>query len=128
MKICPQCGRANDHAFVRCACCGASLDGVAAVNMASAPTNVSKNTKGNAPVNVPTGAPAATNTKNGVAEAVKAIAILVYIAGALMGVVLADYAPAGLLIGLLTGFFSGTMLLGFSEIIRLLHEINQKTR
>lgn len=29
---------------------------------------------------------------------------------------------------MLGAFVSGTMLLGFSEIIRLLHEINQKTR
>ena len=54
------------------------------------------------------------------------IAILVYIGGALVGVGLVGYSTAGLLIGLVSGFFSGTMLLGFSEIIRLLHEINQK--
>lgn len=54
------------------------------------------------------------------------IAILVYIGGALVGVSLAGYSMVGLLIGLVSGFFYGTMLLGFAEIIRLLHEINQK--
>ena len=112
IKICPKCGKENDHMFVRCVHCGTSLDGAAVVNVASASTSASENAAGNTSVNVSAEASTSSATSNRVAEAIKVIAILVYI--------------GGVLIGLVSGFFYGTMLLGFAEIIRLLHEINQK--
>lgn len=126
IKICPKCGKENDHMFVRCVHCGTSLDGAAVVNVASASTSASENAAGNTSVNVSAKASTSSATSNRVAEAIKVIAILVYIGGALVGVSLAGYSMVGLLIGLVSGFFYGTMLLGFAEIIRLLHEINQK--
>lgn len=111
--------------FVRCVHCGTSLDGAAVVNVASASTSASENAAGNTSVNVSAEASTSSATSNRVAEAIKVIAILVYIGGVLVGVGLAGYSTA-VLIGLVSGFFYGTMLLGFAEIIRLLHEINQK--
>ena len=50
--------------------------------------------------------------KNGVAGVLKGAAIIIFI--------------GALLCGIFWGTYSGAALLGLSEIIRLLHEINQK--
>lgn len=115
VKICPKCGKSNAPKFVYCGECGTFLGGAAVANAASTSANVS------------VGSSESRVTSNGVAGAIKAIAVLVYIGGFFLGLSLSDvFSTGGLLIGVIIGFCSGTMLLGFAEIIRLLHEINQK--
>ncbi len=65
--------------------------------------------------------------KNRVAGLLKVIAICVYALLGLIGLVLlvTDEALAGLAL-LITGLLSGTMFLGFSEIVRLLDLISKK--
>ena len=126
MKICPKCGGENAPGFVYCGKCGASLNGVPAVNLVVSQTEP------------PISRPMPTRiVSNGVATAIKVIAVLVYLGGVIAGFALSYYSSpyggSGLSVGLLliclaSSFFVGTMLLGFAEIIRLLHEINQKTR
>lgn len=122
MKICPKCGGETASGFGYCGKCGAPLNGVPAVNLAGDP---------------PISRPVPTRiTSNGTATAIKTIAILVYLVGAIVSVAVSSHSSRygssfslGLmLICLASSFFIGTMLLGFSEIIRLLNEINQKTR
>ena len=68
--------------------------------------------------------------KNGVAGALKAIAVIIYICALTAGIVVA--ATAGSIgVGIMFaawfgGFIFGTMMLGFSEVIRLLDSINKK--
>ena len=63
----------------------------------------------------------------GVAGALKVIAVLIYILSALAGVFLLnnDAAAAGWIL-LASGIVSGTLFLGFGEIIRLLDVISKK--
>ena len=67
--------------------------------------------------------------KNGVAGVLKGAAIIIFIGALLCGIFWGIYSGA---IGLIrwwgVGLISGAALLGLSEIIRLLHEINQKTK
>ena len=66
-------------------------------------------------------------TKNTVATLIKVLAIIAYCGGAflfLVGAIEGFWNTA--VIGVAAGFVSGTMLLGFSEIIRLLHGVHQK--
>jgi hypothetical protein len=65
--------------------------------------------------------------KNTVGTLIKVLAIITYCCGAFLFFVGAynDVIGDGV-IALIAGFLSGTMLLGFSEIIRLLHGIKQK--
>lgn len=66
---------------------------------------------------------------NGVASLLKGLAVVVYIFAFIAGFVMGKDLTFGItLICWVAGLFSGTMLLGFSEMVRLLHEINQKTK
>ncbi len=68
-----------------------------------------------------------TATSNAVAGALKAISVITYICGILAGLILlGDDVFSGLIL-IISGFISGSMFLGFAEIIKLLHEINEKT-
>lgn len=121
MKICPKCGGENAPGFAYCGKCGASLNGVPAVNLTDDPPIIRP---------VPT-----RIAPNGTAMAIKTIAILVYLVGVIVSVAVpshfsryGSFSVVLMLICLASSFFIGTMLMGFSEIIRLLNEINQKTK
>ena len=65
--------------------------------------------------------------KNAVGTLIKVLAIITYCCGAFLFLVGAYNGAIGDgVLALMAGFLSGTMLLGFSEIIRLLHDIRQK--
>lgn len=71
--------------------------------------------------------------KSSVASLLKILAIVVYVSGFLLGFargkdLYGDFSFIMVLTYWILGLFSGTMLLGFSEVVRLLHEINQKTK
>lgn len=70
---------------------------------------------------------------NVVATILKALAYVVYAVAFLAGILLGkdlkgDPSFILMLVYWIAGLFAGTMLLGFSEVIRLLHEINRKTK
>lgn len=67
------------------------------------------------------------DNKNIIATLIKFLAIITYCGGVVlffMGLS-SDAGDQGL-IAIIAAFISGSMLLGFSEIVRLLHEINEK--
>ncbi|MBQ1675167.1 MAG: hypothetical protein II069_03880 [Oscillospiraceae bacterium] len=73
------------------------------------------------------------NNGNVVAIAIKVMAGVIYALAFILGVVLGHDLRGEFSFGLalvywVAGAISGTLLLGFSEVIRLLHEINQKTK
>lgn len=73
-------------------------------------------------------APAAVKEEsgNGVATALKTIAVIIYIVCGIAGLIgFIDSFVTGLVM-LITGFVSGTMFLGFGEIIKLLQQIKDK--
>ena len=70
---------------------------------------------------------------NGVALALKVMAWAVYALAFILGILLGHDLMGEFSFGLallywMVGAISGTLLLGFSEVVRLLHEINQKTK
>ena len=66
--------------------------------------------------------------KNIVAALIKYLAIITYCCGVVLFFVgLSNDAVGQGFIAIIAAFISGSMLLGFSEIIRLLHEINGKS-
>ncbi len=70
----------------------------------------------------------AERSKNSVAAWIKTFAIIIYIGAVVTGLLIGiddDWLIALAVIG--GGFFTGTMILGYSEIIRLLHQINENT-
>ena len=106
VKICPQCGHENDHYFLTCDKCGASLDS----DCVSGEEKVQK-----------------AAGENKIASILKVVAIIIYAYAFLIGAVIV--ATDGFLMTLALwfgGFAAGSMFLGLSEIVRLLHEINQK--
>ena len=105
-KICPQCGTHNDPQNGLCTNCQKTLVDVPVSGDASA---------------VPPG-------KNPVAQILKVCAVVVYLFAAITGIfeTLSYGGLSFLLRDWVIGFMAGTLLLGFAEIIRLLHEINQK--
>lgn len=65
--------------------------------------------------------------KNMIATLIKYLAIITYCGGVVLFFVgLSSDAGDQGLIAIIAAFVSGSILLGFSEIIRLLHEINKK--
>ena len=109
VKICPKCGKENDRYFVACGKCGAPLvdDSVTGEETAEKER---------------------TAAENKIAKLLKIIANIVYVAAFFVGLIRL-FSGDGFVIPIwLGGFISGTVFLGFSEIIRLLHEINQKTK
>lgn len=85
---------------------------------------------------------------NSIAGALKAIGVITYIAGFILGIVMGmgggalksmayygvgygggnKFSFALALVFWVAGFVMGTMMLGFGEIVRLLHSIDQKTK
>lgn len=67
---------------------------------------------------------------NSVSNVIFAIAMIVYICGFLAGIILGaledDFNAITMLIVWVSSFVSGSLFLGFSEIIKLLHSINNK--
>ena len=105
-KICPQCGTHNDPKSSLCTKCQKTLVDVPVSG------DLSKVKPG----------------KNPVAQILKVCAVVIYLFAAVAGLREAvSYASISFLLrdGVI-GFMAGTLLLGLSEIIRLLHEINQK--
>ena len=105
-KICPQCGTHNDPQSSLCAKCQKTLVDVPVSG------DLSKLKPG----------------KNPVAQILKVCAVVIYVFAAVSGLIEAiDYGGIFFLLrDWAIGFMAGTLLLGFSEVIRLLHEINQK--
>ena len=72
----------------------------------------------------------ASAAKNRVAFILKAMAVITYVCAFICGIAFGsdrgDFYFGIAIIYWAAGFISGSMMLGFSEIIRLLHEINQK--
>lgn len=107
-KICPQCGTHNDPNNGLCSKCQKTLVDVPVSGDVSA----------------------APPEKNVVAQMLKVCAVVLYVFAGITGFF--DASNSGgmymyvLLRDWVIGFLAGTLLLGFSEIIRLLHEINQK--
>lgn len=110
VKICPKCGKANYTMMTECKECNTSLEGVEVKTISD------------------TGQVIETNA---VASMLKIIGIITYIAAFICGI-LASRAYFGEMIlevvlpYWIVGMVLGSVLLGFSEIVRLLHEINQK--
>ena len=123
VKICPKCGTENDKSFVICKKCGESLDqAIVTQSMPTDSTSAGKNQTANTTV-----------AGNSVASLLKIIAIITYICGFICGIILGkdgwgDFYFGLALIYWVAGFVCGSMFLGFSEIIRLLHEISQKIK
>ena len=69
-------------------------------------------------------------TGNSIAKTLKAIAVIIYICALIAGIVAAATAGSigvGIMFGVwFGGFIFGTMMFGFSEVIRLLDSINKK--
>ena len=105
-KICPQCGTHNDPQSGLCTKCQKTLVDVPVSG------DLSKVKPG----------------KNPVAQILKVCAVVIYIFAAVVGLREAvSYGGISFLLrDWVIGFMAGTLLLGLSEIIRLLHEINQK--
>ena len=105
-KICPQCGTHNDPQSGLCTKCQKTLVDV------SVSGDLSKVKPG----------------KNPVAQVLKVCAVVIYLFAAVTGLIEASNSGGMhvLLRDCAIGFMAGTLLLGFAEIIRLLHEINQK--
>ena len=105
-KICPQCGTHNDPQSGLCTKCQKTLVDVPVSG------DLSKVKPG----------------KNPVAQILKVCAVVIYIFAAVVGLREAvSYGGISFLLrDWVIGFMAGTLLLGLFEIIRLLHEINQK--
>ena len=105
-RICPQCGTHNAPKNSLCSSCQKTLVDVPVSG------DRSKVMPG----------------KNMVAQMLKGCAVVIYLFAAVTGIfhALNSGALSFLLRDWVIGFVAGTLLLGFSEIIRLLHEINQK--
>ncbi len=105
-KICPQCGTHNDPQSSLCTKCQKTLVDVPVSG------DLSKVKPG----------------KNPVAQILKVCAVVIYVFAAVSGLIeVINYGGIFFLLrDWVLGFMAGTLLLGFSEVIRLLHEINQK--
>ncbi len=107
-KICPQCGTHNDPQSSLCTKCQKTLVDVPVSG------DLSKVAPG----------------KNPVAQILKVCAVVIYVFAAATGLIDASNSGGMYMYVLLRdcaiGFMAGTLLLGFCEIIRLLHEINQR--
>lgn len=105
-KICPQCGTHNDPQSSLCAKCQKTL------------------------VDVPVSGDLSKlkPERNPVAQILKVCAVVIYVFAAATGIkeTLSYGVISFLLRDWVLGFMAGTLLLGFSEVVRLLHEINQK--
>ena len=64
--------------------------------------------------------------KNGVASLLTAIAVITFVLGGISGLVLAQQSIGLLLMTWYATFVGGVLLIGFSQVIKLLHEILKK--
>ena len=146
VKICPKCGKEYPSYFAGCAKCGVTFD--LCTNADAKPMTEKELEKFTKPVTITnpvvTKMPTTDNTThteskktvyigyNSVAGLLKVIAIITYVGAFILGIVFGkdnwgDFYFGVALIYWAAGFVSGSMFLGFAEIVRLLHEINQKT-
>lgn len=74
--------------------------------------------------------PTTSTSSNIVEKAIKIIALVVYVCGLIVGIAAGDETGRFLITLLywVAAALSGTLMLGFSEVIRLLHEINSKIK
>ena len=73
--------------------------------------------------------PLVNTSSNFIAKAIMIIAIVIYVCGFIAGIMVGQQVESFLTILLYwVAALSGSLMLGFSEVIRLLHEINQKTK
>ena len=105
-KICPQCGTQNDPQNRLCENCRKTL--------------IDERVSGDLSKLKP--------ERNPVARLLKICAVVIYVFAAATGIkeTLSYGVISFLLRDWVLGFMAGTLLLGFSEVVRLLHEINQK--
>lgn len=68
------------------------------------------------------------NESNPVSKALCYIAVSIYVIGVIAGFFYIEYAFMMTLLVWLASFVSGTTMLGFSEIVKLLHEIKSKIK
>lgn len=112
-KLCPKCRTMNSPAFTSCSYCKESLEGVEPVEIAD------KKIDGND-----------TRGKNSIASILRFFAIATYIlgfvAGLLLGIDAFGYSFLVCVLYWLGSFVAGTIMYGFSEIIRLLQIISEK--
>ena len=74
--------------------------------------------------------PLVSTSSNFTAKVIMIIAIVIYVCGFIAGIMVGQQVESFLTILLywVAAALSGSLMLGFSEVIRLLHEINQKTK
>ena len=74
--------------------------------------------------------PAANASSNIIAKVIMIIAIVIYVCGFFAGIMVGLQVESFLttLLYWVAAALSGTLMLGFSEVIRLLHEINSKIK
>lgn len=74
--------------------------------------------------------PTTSTSSNIVEKVIKIIAIVIYVCGFFAGIMVGLQVESFLttLLYWVAAALSGTMMLGFSEVIRLLHEINSKIK
>lgn len=65
---------------------------------------------------------------NKISILLKSVALLIYIAGFIAGIIINDDFPYAIWIYWTSAFVSGSFFLGISEIVQLLHEINTRTK
>lgn len=126
IKVCPNCGTENDADFVACKRCGNDIDYTPVIDSVT-----------RQPVPQPNREKSRSGG-NSVAGRIKFFAIVIYIVGFVAGIYVGAQVgsfqrdesfslPPALICWAIALVF-GTMLQGYSEIVRLLHEINQKTK
>ena len=74
--------------------------------------------------------PLVNTSSNFIAKVIMVIAIVIYVCGFIAGIMVGQHVESFLTILLywVAAALSGSLMLGFSEVIRLLHEINQKAK
>lgn len=119
VKVCPSCGTQNDERFLFCKACGTPIENVEATVIGQDSSTVTSTlTKAVHP-----------NKSNPVANIIQIFALITYAAAFLVGIILCNTFGGGLMfVCWIVGFFTGSMLLGFSEIISLLSDIKQELK
>ncbi len=128
-KSCPSCGAECDSSAGRCWFCGYTFS----ETNTNEKEPVQSATSSETPVHPTSSSGTNGRSNNGIATLLEVLAILVYIGAFIAGIMMGkdyygDFSFGVALIYWVAGLFSGTMLLGFSEVVQLLYEINRKTK
>ena len=130
LKKCVKCGTLSVDNATQCGRCGYVFPGAVQQMEATEERQAPETTA--APVEntfrPAVGAETEEKYKNTVAGVLKILAVLIFIGSFIAGIVVGKEVAGMTLVYWIAGLFAGTMLLGFSEIVRLLHEINRKMK